>query len=289
MVRTIKSIHCPTNTGQQYYSSHYVFFKSLVKAADVRIIHRRMPATMSNAFYIRLVDRVAVVDFSDHLSINQVEARHVLYFKYHYSLRCHRELENVFPLTPISFYDWDRFHVLARDITYHAGGDVIMHNQRLSEGAVAERRGLVRSILLARYGGNVDCEISHQETFWRKLSTSLVAVCVPGARTNILDRGQFQLMAFGGCTISPRLEIWLPYMNKPLPNEHYIECAPDYSDLVERIEWCRDHRRECRLIGGNAAALFSKTSMPNAIWSWIKQCADGSARDRIVFSDRVVT
>ena len=99
----------------------------------------------------------------------------------------------------------------------------------------------------------------------------LVSVCVPGQRKDILDRGQFQYMAFGACTISPKLNIMLPYMNVLIPGVHYVECKYDYSDLIEKIEWCRQNRAECIEIGQNVKKLFHAASTPYAIWTWMQR------------------
>jgi hypothetical protein len=98
----------------------------------------------------------------------------------------------------------------------------------------------------------------------------LVHVCVPGARNDILDRGQLQAMAFGCCTISPVLADCLAWNKELVPGVHYLSCANDYSDLIEKIEWCKSNRDKCIEIGQNAKILFQETSVPSKLLEWIK-------------------
>ena len=88
----------------------------------------------------------------------------------------------------------------------------------------------------------------------------------------MLDRGQFQQMAFGACTISPEIPEWLPFHRRFIRDEHYVVCNTDFSDLLEKIEWCRENRSRCKAIGYNAARLFSETSTPRILIKWIKEC-----------------
>jgi len=67
--------------------------------------------------------------------------------------------------------------------------------------------GIRRSMIQRKYGNLADVSLTDQVSFWRKISGCAVAIFVPGARIDILDRGQIQFMAFGACTISRR---WIP-------------------------------------------------------------------------------
>lgn len=114
----------------------------------------------------------------------------------------------------------------------------------------------------------VRVEFDAAEAYWRRAVGSLVTVCVPGADNHHLDRGQHQLMGLGVCTISPQL-FMAPLGDRPIAGEHYVACRDDYADLVERIEWCREHREECRALGRRAREFFQTHSTPQAIWRYI--------------------
>ena len=111
--------------------------------------------------------------------------------------------------------------------------------------------------------------LPNQIDYWMDINKCLVSVCVPGATNNMLDRGQWQYMAFGCCTISPILPELLPFDKKLIPDVHYIRCKDDYSDLLEKIEWCKQNREKCIEIGRNAKKLFLETSTPEKIVEWV--------------------
>ena len=77
-------------------------------------------------------------------------------------------------------------------------------------------------------------------------------------------------MAFGCCTISTRILTRLPYGRRLDPGVHYLKCKDDWSDLVEKVEWCKANREKCRKIGENAKRLFLETSTPDKVWTWIR-------------------
>jgi hypothetical protein len=88
----------------------------------------------------------------------------------------------------------------------------------------------------------------------------------------MIDRGHYEQMALGVCVIAPPISTRLPYNKMLVPGEHFLQCKPDYSDLVEIIEWCRDNRSECRDIGENVYLLFKEHCRPKGYWSWIDHC-----------------
>ena len=88
----------------------------------------------------------------------------------------------------------------------------------------------------------------------------------------MLDRGQGQQMMFGACTISPKLNTRLSYHGMLKPGIHYVECKPDYSNLIEKVNWVRSHKTQAIEIGKNAKALFLNTSTPAKQVQWINQC-----------------
>ena len=52
--------------------------------------------------------------------------------------------------------------------------------------------------------------------------------------------------------------LWFAHLIKPY--EHYIPVKADLSDLYEKIEWCKQHDKECKRISENAY-VFYKTSL----------------------------
>ncbi len=154
---------------------------------------------------------------------------------------------------------------------------MILSNQR-PHTQNRERRTYVQNLLREKFADQFDNSFTEQCDFWRKVSRALVSVCVPGARMNILDRGQLQYMAFGACTVSPTLSIDLPDGHRLAPNVHYLECRTDWSDLVERIEWAKCHRTKCLEIGWNAKRLFEKTLTARPLFEWVNQCLLGAGK-----------
>jgi len=266
----LKYIIMPKNDGQRYYAVHYKFFARLMAAAGLRVEYATMPRA-NRGFEVQVEGRRILIDFGDHHhtapDVNEFDAC----FRYHYSHDRHDAHRRTYPFTPVSFHSWQQYKALKQLIRYDARGEFILNAQR--PGAAAkERRLRVQATLRRKYGTLLDTTITKPEGFWRRVERSLVAVCVPGARNDILDRGQLQLWAFGMCTISPRLEIVLPWWEKPEPGRHYIKCAGDYSDLIDRIEWCRANRDACHKIGTEAKALFGRACAPGRVRRWMEYC-----------------
>ena len=98
---------------------------------------------------------------------------------------------------------------------------------------------------------------------------------MPGYSNNILDRGQFQYMAFGCCTISPKLPEILPFDNKLIDcHDYYIFINDDYSNLLNIITKLeQNHIMSLSImmdIGYEAKELFKRTSTPEVIGKWIE-------------------
>lgn len=261
-------IYFPDNTGQRYYAVHYKFFFNLLKFLNLNIeLYNPAPRT-GNSFIFRVDKKRILINYGDIHSVLNDWQNFDIQFCFHYSKRKHGNLSKVFPLTPISFYKWARYTSLQKEIEYTCNTDRILSNQKPGAAAI-ERRTRVQKTLRNRYGSEFDNKITDQEIFWKKINDCFISVCVPGARNDILDRGQFQYMAFGACTLSPKLNIIMPYMKELESGIHYVECASDYSNLIEKIEWCKQHRTECIEIGQNAKRLFLEICIPSAIWRWM--------------------
>lgn len=262
------SIYFPKNTGQKYYGAHYKFLYNIFKFMDLDVGFYDSRPRPAGGFILEINGKCILVDFCDSLKPIEGTDDFDVCFKYHYSHEYCDQSKNVYPLGAISFHDWNEYHLLEKQIRYSCNADRILNNQKARHGAKHRRRD-VRKLLQSKYGNLVDSEITDAVHFWEKINDCLVSICVPGQRNDILDRGQFQYMAFGACTVSPKLNMTLPFMRDVLPGVHYVECADDYSDLIEKIEWCKEHRSACVRIGWSAKKLFLKTSTPNAIWRWM--------------------
>lgn len=268
----IESITVPRNDNQRYYNSHYLFFFEMAKAVGVNLQYYD-DLRDGGGFGIKIHDKHILIDYSDHVILPPDLSEFDITFKYHYSKKYHSGILGLYPLTPISFYDWDLYRKLREKIIYLCNNDIVLNNQK--PGATAkERRLAVQAMLCRTYGRKVDIEITSKRIFWNKINRCLISVCVPGARGDILDRGQWQYMALGACTISPRIDITLPFWKKLESGVHYIECNPDFSNLIDRIEWSKANREECIKVGKNAQRLFLDTSTPKKIWKWINECVE---------------
>lgn len=54
----------------------------------------------------------------------------------------------------------------------------------------------------------------------------------------------------------PRFYSWL--CEKFLePNEHYLECKPDFSDFLDIIEWCKSNDKKCQKIAENGRIFIN--------------------------------
>ena len=262
----------PKENEQRYYRSHYLFLKMLLVSAGMTVDEYK-EKKRERGFVIIYENKKILIDYSDHHSIAEDWHDFDIQFRFHYSKKAHGDLSRVFPLTPISFYDWKRYANLQKKIKYTCDTDKVLNNQRPGAAAM-ERRTRIQKMLKKEYRTDLDVEITDKETFWKKINNCLISVCVPGARNDILDRGQFQYMAFGACTISPSLDIELPYWRKLKSGVHYLSCMPDFSNLTDIIEHCRNNRGACRAIGNWAKELFLETSTPDKIWSWMKECIE---------------
>lgn len=273
-----EKIVLPKEHGQRYYRTHYAFFQALAAGAGKEVEIRPMTED-GRGFSIIYRGLKMFIDYGDHKKISPIAADYPLHFRYHYSQERHGHFRNCYPLTPISFYNWPQYFRIEKELKYTAKGDKILNKQKPGKASL-ERRRRVQKLLVKTYRHKADLNIDSQLKFWWALRDCLVAVCVPGAREDILDRGQFQYWAFGACTISPRLDITLPYRMEPFPGRHYIVCKPDYSDLIEKIEYCRANRKVALRIGAEAKQLFQATATPRRIWEWIDFCLNTNLEEK---------
>lgn len=261
------------------YATHYMFVRKYAELAgiEVKISGRtdKIYCGQGTYFSVLIDDRQVLFDYSDHepmsCSLNEAPC-----FKFHYNLAVHRDMAFVFPVGPmldiVDIPMYEKFFALCDERVYSCNSDTIINCQRAWLGA-KERRKRVQKMLKEKYGRLADTSFtSGQEMFWNKHRNCLLAVCVPGARNNMLDRGHYEQTALGICVVAPPIDTHLPFNRQLVAGEHFLECKPDYSDLLEIIEWTKDNRDACRIIGENAYMLFRDHCRPKNYWSWVDQC-----------------
>lgn len=252
-----KQLLFPTNNKIRYYKTHWQYLIDIFNYLCYNITYHKEE---SNKIYLN--GKEFYFDIADY---SNIEAGGRPLFKYH----CAKEnIFEVYPITPISFYDWNLYYILEKTIKFKAAGHI--SNRQIAYGNASQRRSYVRNLLTKKYHKLLEHDIiPKQIKYWESINDMLVAVCVPGQNNNMLDRGQLQLMAFGTCTISPNLPEYLPFNKQLMPDVDYIRCNDDYSDLIDKIEWVKAHPKKAIDIGQNAKELFQQTSVPEKIEEWI--------------------
>ncbi len=273
-------IRFPNNTGQRYYSAHFQHCLNLFRELGYDVEFFNDDTGERGCFKMLINDVVVMVDFSDYGSEYQGD---LLCLRFH--VKRGEEKPNVFPFPQVSFLNWRQYKEFEKKIQYRAKG-LVMHNQRPSCNN-GRRRIRVRAMVEEWADGNktsLTQGYSHtrrllngadtrwhgnQERFWSTLNDCLVSIHVPGQNNNMLDSAQIQLFGLGVCTISPELPEILPFNKTPDPGIHYVACRGDYSDLIEKIEWCRANPSVCVRIGLNAKQMFAETVTPAAAGAWL--------------------
>lgn len=266
------------NQWHRYYSTHPQYVLNLLTkgGADVEMVPATNFDCRSTVSFDCLIDsHLCKFDFNDHEKYDWENAhKYKAYFKFHYheSHSVGPREKNIFPFSPVNFHDWDLYNKLQPIINYTAKGKVL--NNQAPAGNAVERRNHVAKILKEAFNDNLDMKRYPKEEFYKLINNASVIVCVPGARNNMLDRGQGQQMGFGACTISPKLNTRLSYHGMLVPGVHYVECKSDYSDLIEKVNWVRSNKDKAVQIGKAAKKLFLETSTPQKQVEWIKQCVN---------------
>lgn len=249
-----------------YYSTFVDYFKKILEYLSIPF--QVDGKARSCYFVVKIEGKPIVFNFSDFYEIPDVD-KYENYFKFHYSKQEHGKYKSIYPFSPVSFYNWREYSELEKEINYNKKGSLILNIQR-SYGNAKQRRDYVRNILRKQYGSLCIMDpIFNQERYWKLINECLVHVFVPGARNDILDRAHLQYLAFGCCTIAPKINDILPYDREIEPGVHYVECLSDYSDLVNKIEWCKNNRDICAEIGRSAKKLFEEVCLPSKLWNWV--------------------
>jgi len=274
-------LQMPKNDGTvkpSYYEAFYESISRSARVAGISVIkvrnHDVWAGGRVNAYIAQLDGHPFIMDFSDHKPLQLDPSKYgIPYFKWQYSYTYSQHTQNpsVFPLCVLQDFDWKAFRNAQKSVCYTAMGNVITNNQRIRAGATI-RRSKVQGILKEQYGSEASLEFKFkgQKEWWESHNDCLVAVHVPGARNNMLDRGQWELMGLGVCVLSPVIVTVLAGDHVLIPVHHYLPLKDDYSDLTEKIEWCKKNRETCREIGERARELFDIVGPPDVFWKYVQ-------------------
>lgn len=282
----------PENYVTHRYSLiHFNFFLQYARVApiEIELVPPSDTVWLSDnelTFSVLVNDQQIIVDYADHWDRNWKKNYPDLpYFKFQTTDQSHPD---AIPLGPpmvgvkkkgTKGATLREYNSLKWDYDYQPGETVMC--KQLPNGAATERRIAVHTMLRKEFCDvDIDANVD-QMTFWRMHENCLASVCVPGATNNMVDRGQIELMGLGVCTISPRLDTIFPYRKTLVPNEHYIQCAEDYSDLREIIWQLQKDPSRCKEIGDQAKKFYHDYYQPKRYWQWIWDNINGGKDDQI--------
>ena len=244
----------PQNKNQKYYRTHFLYVLNIFTYLGCNITFEPR-----EHFIVTINGKDFFIDFSNS---QKPFPSNLPMFRF----QCIEETDNIFAFPKVSFYNWLEYYSLEKNIKYNADGH-ITYRQR-PYGNAYERRTKIKD-LLKDY--DVKTSLLNQQIYWDEVKNTLVSIFVPGYSNNMLDRGQLQYIALGCCTLSPNIPEIFPFNKKLIPNTHYLCCKDDYSDLLEKIEYCKNNKEHCLEIGNNAKQLFKETSTPENIGLWIQE------------------
>jgi len=244
-------------------------FSIAAKHADWNVQLYDMPRRDKRGFIVKSNGVRILIDHGDLKTLAVDVDDFKLCFKYHWNEQHCSDRPNVHPWSPITFYNWFEFDELRRkfetDFMSHPHPRVRIAANQIPYAGARSRRLRVHDMLRREFGKRVDTKIKEQKTFWRHAYGAMCAVCVPGQRNDILDRGQLQLMAFGVPTVSPKLSTVLPDGVSPVPGRHYFQCRSDYSDLIDVVKYIDANPEHARRIGNAARSMFNRNCLPEIL------------------------
>jgi hypothetical protein len=264
---------------RHYYDVYYMYIKNWAVDAGIKVIDlprsRQVFCGARKAHFFSCLynNQQIIFDFSNHKPFQYDPQSGLPYFKFHYSYDFppHKQHKNVFPMIPQMMFRWEDFIGFRDNIQYRAIGDLVLNNQRPRAGALL-RRTKAQKMLKDAYGKNVNTDYIDRNKWLLLHNDCLVSVAIPGAREDILDKGCVEEFGIGACVICPEITIVLPEYAILEKWRHYIPIKYDFSDLIEKVEWCKLHRNECVEVGRNCRKLFDGLFSPAAVWEWIEKC-----------------
>ncbi len=263
--------------GYDRQAWNYVF-NSAARVAEVEV-DDGLKSVCWSAYEVRVDGKVMVVDISDYHTIDPALYRGWpawLRFSYTPLLEPIPTVGS-FPLA--SFLDWEAYDRMAATFRYTARSNSVSYGQPSRYAGEGEdgirgkgaRRRKVRAMLQeasGRHGWTLEDRLVELDVYLHRGVSSLVNVHIPGTNNHNLDRGQWQLMGLGACTLSPEI-FTAPLGERPVAGTHYVRCRDDHADVVDLIAWCRGHRDECLAIGAAAKEFFATHGTPGAIWRYV--------------------
>jgi len=265
--------------NHKYSLIHFRFFIQYAKIAGVEVEmvpsdDRVFVSDDQLVFSCVVNDQQIIVDYADHSTRNWKKSYPGLpYFKFQTTPN---NPKNFIPLGPpmvglkrignkgatMREYNHVRYHY-----DYRPGTAILC--KQLPNGAAKERRHHVQSMLRKNFPESDISADEDQIDFWRAHENCLAAVCVPGATNNMVDRGHLELIGLGVCTVSPELYTLFPCYSELIPNQHYIKCADDYSDLIDILKYLEKNPTICQQTGNNAKKFYEEHYTPKKYWNWI--------------------
>ena len=277
-------IHFPKECfDHKYYPIHFYFFIQYAKIAKINIMYiestdKVFVKSDNNSFYFSCLinNKQVIFDYNDLFYRDWVDENpNIKYFKFQSTKQSSKKVIPLGP--PIVSYKNKQIQTVTirtylnikKSFNYKPGPKILC--KQIPNGGAIERRTHVHDLIQTNFK-DYDIEAnSNQVDFWKSHEDSTIAVCVPGATNNMIDRGQMELFGLGVCTISPELHTRLPYDVTPIPGVHYLKCKDDYSDLIDVIKHAQSNHTLCKSIGNGARYLFNNNFMPAKYWKWILQ------------------
>jgi hypothetical protein len=253
-----------------YYVTHYKHVKNYLSFVGNVIVTNddtTIDGTSNNNFIVTIDGKRIMFDYSD-FDYNTVELEKldadIKYFKIHTTEKSH---SRCLPFPPMSFIDWDIYDRLENVVTYNPTGSIFYKCK--AYGAATERREMVLSMLESYHGVPVDFTYTKQLQYFESLKNCRINVVVPGARIDILDRTHLQSFAFGIPVITSKISTLLPFGEKFEAGIDYIECLPDFSNVIDLIETYKNDIEYLNFISNNCRTKFLATCSTLSVAKWL--------------------
>lgn len=235
------------------------------------------PLKLTTKFEIEIDGKSVLIDLAD-IEKDAAQSLPIIdkfdaVFVVHWFNDIHDGLDNVYPLCPVNFTDWSLFGELRQAVEFApTKNKLILNNQRPMGDRW--RREKTTKLIKRHYPVQSDTMYykNNQRKFFMNINNALVSIHIPGCRDDILDRGQTQMFGLGVCTISPFMKETFAGNIEVEAWKHYVPCERDVSDLIDKVEWCKENIDKVKEIGENAKKLFDDNIHPKKLVEWIEKC-----------------